>query len=80
MSENSVAAKIVECDLLPTGGSLKEKTSLLNGIVELTYFESIRSPSISLKIHLIDVDGFISIIYRVFTWRGGFIYSRSSVG
>ena len=60
MSENFIPAKIVECDLLPTGGSLKEKTSLLNGIVELTYFESIRSPSISLKIHLIDVDGFIS--------------------
>ena len=60
MSENFIPAKIVECDLLPTGGSLKEKTSILNGIVELTYYESIRSPSISLKIHLVDVDGFIN--------------------
>ena len=48
---------ISECTLIPTeGSSLKEKFEISGGNPNITYFESVRSPSISLSLNFVDVD------------------------
>ena len=48
---------IAECTLIPTeGSSLKEEFEISGGNPNITYFESIRSPSISLSLNFVDVD------------------------
>ena len=48
---------IAECTLIPTeGSSLKEEFEISGGNPNITYFESVRSPSISLSLNFVDVD------------------------
>ena len=48
---------ISECTLIPTeGSSLKEEFEISGGNPNITYFESVRSPSISLSLNFVDVD------------------------
>ena len=51
---------ISDCVLIPTGGSLKSEYRLNRGNPIISYFESIKSPSISLSIQFIDVDQLVS--------------------
>ena len=51
---------ISECTLIPTeGSSLKEEFEISGGNPNITYFESVRSPSISLSLNFVDVDQLI---------------------
>ena len=52
---------INDCSLIPSeGSSLKEEFNIAGGNPTITYFESIKSPSISLSLNFIDVDQLIS--------------------
>ena len=52
---------IKECSLVPSeGSSLKEEFNIAGGNPTITYFESIKSPAISLSLNFIDVDQLIS--------------------
>ena len=52
---------ITDCSLIPTeGSSLKEEFNIAGGTQSITYFESIKSPAISLSLNIIDVDQLIS--------------------
>ena len=52
---------IKECSLVPSEGSpLKEEFNIAAGNPSITYFESIKSPAISLTLSFIDVDQLIS--------------------
>ena len=51
---------ISDCVLIPTGGSLKSEYRLNRGNPIISYFESIKSPSISLSLQFIDVDQLVS--------------------
>ena len=52
---------ITDCSLIPTeGSSLKEEFNIAGGAPNITYFESIKSPAISLSLNIIDVDQLIS--------------------
>ena len=52
---------IKNCTLIPTeGSSLSEEFEISGGNPTITYFESLKSPSISLSIQFIDVDQLIS--------------------
>ena len=52
---------IKECSLVPSeGSSLKEEFNIAAGNPNITYFESIKSPSISLSLQFIDVDQLVS--------------------
>ena len=57
--ENKYQIKI--CTLIPTeGSSLSQEFDISAGNPSITYFESVKSPSISLTLSFIDVDGVIS--------------------
>ena len=48
---------IKNCTLIPTeGSSLSEEFEISGGNPSITYYESLKSPSISLSIQFIDVD------------------------
>ena len=52
---------INDCSLIPSeGSSLKEEFNIAGGNPSITYFESIKSPAISLSLNIIDVDQLIS--------------------
>jgi len=52
---------INDCSLVPSeGSSLKEEFNIAGGAPNITYFESIKSPAISLSLNFIDVDQLIS--------------------
>ena len=52
---------INDCSLIPSeGSSLKEEFNIGGGNPSITYFESIKSPAISLSLNIIDVDQLIS--------------------
>ena len=52
---------INDCSLIPSeGSSLKEEFNIAAGNPNITYFESIKSPAISLSLNFIDVDQLIS--------------------
>ena len=52
---------ITDCSLIPTeGSSLKEEFNIAGGTQSITYFESIKSPAISLSLNILDVDQLIS--------------------
>ena len=52
---------IKECTLIPTeGSSLSEPFEISGGNPTITYFESVKSPSISMTITFFDVDQLIS--------------------
>ena len=52
---------INDCSLIPSeGSSLKEEFNIAGGAPNITYFESIKSPAISLSLNIIDVDQIIS--------------------
>ena len=52
---------INDCSLIPSeGSSLKEEFNIAGGAPNITYFESIKSPAISLSLNIIDVDQLIS--------------------
>ena len=52
---------IKNCTLIPTeGSSLSEEFEISGGNPTITYFESLKSPSISLSLQFIDVDQLIS--------------------
>ena len=52
---------INDCTLIPSeGSSLKEEFNIGGGNPSITYFESIKSPAISLSLNIIDVDQLIS--------------------
>ena len=52
---------ITDCSLIPTeGSSLKEEFNIAGGTQSITYFESIKSPAISLSLNIMDVDQLIS--------------------
>nr|HAD50981.1 hypothetical protein [Algoriphagus sp.] len=58
MQDNYVISK---CSLVPyEGGSLKEEYNIVLGNPVIDYFESIKSPSISMTVTFIDVDQVIS--------------------
>ncbi len=53
--------QIKNCTLIPTeGSSLSQEFDISAGNPSITYFESVKSPSISLTLSFIDVDGVIS--------------------
>ena len=53
--------RITECELVGNEGtSLNEKFSLLNGSPVIEYYESVRSPSISINVSFRDTDGVVS--------------------
>ena len=57
--ENKYQTK--NCTLIPTeGSSLSQEFDISAGNPSITYFESVKSPSISLTLSFIDVDGVIS--------------------
>ena len=48
---------IKECKLIPTeGSSLKQEFEISAGNPTISYYESIKSPSISLTLNFLDVD------------------------
>ena len=52
---------INDCSLVPSeGSSLKQEFNIAGGNPTITYFESIKSPAISLSLNFIDVDQLIS--------------------
>ena len=52
---------INDCSLIPSeGSSLKQDFNIAGGNPNITYFESIKSPAISLSLNFIDVDQLIS--------------------
>ena len=52
---------INDCTLIPSeGSSLKEEFNIGGGNPSITYFESIKSPAISLSLNIMDVDQLIS--------------------
>ena len=52
---------INDCSLIPTeGSSLKQEFNIAGGNPSITYFESIKSPSISVSLNFIDVDQLVS--------------------
>ena len=52
---------INDCSLIPSeGSSLKQEFNIAGGNPNITYFESIKSPAISLSLNFIDVDQLIS--------------------
>ena len=52
---------INDCSLIPSeGSSLKQDFNIAGGAPNITYFESIKSPAISLSLNIIDVDQLIS--------------------
>ena len=52
---------INDCSLIPSeGSSLKKEFNIAGGAPSITYFESIKSPAISLSLNIIDVDQLIS--------------------
>ena len=52
---------INDCSLIPSeGSSLKQEFNIAGGNPSITYFESIKSPAISLSLNFIDVDQLIS--------------------
>jgi len=52
---------INDCSLIPSeGSSLKKEFNIAAGAPSITYFESIKSPAISLSLNFIDVDQLIS--------------------
>ena len=52
---------INDCSLIPSeGSSLKQEFNIAGGNPTITYFESIKSPAISLSLNFIDVDQLIS--------------------
>jgi len=52
---------INDCSLIPSeGSSLKQEFNIAGGNPSITYFESIKSPAISLSLNIIDVDQLIS--------------------
>lgn len=53
--------RITECELIGNEGTaLNEKFSLLNGSPVIEYFESVKSPSISVNVSFRDTDGVVS--------------------
>ena len=52
---------INDCSLIPSeGSSLKQEFNIAGGSPNITYFESIKSPAISVSLNIIDVDQLIS--------------------
>ena len=52
---------INDCSLIPSeGSSLKEEFNIAGGNPSITYYESIKSPTVSLSLNFIDVDQLIS--------------------
>ena len=52
---------IKDCSLIPSeGSSLKKEFNIAGGNPSITYYESIRSPAISLSLNFIDVDQLVS--------------------
>ena len=52
---------INDCSLIPSeGSSLKKEFNIAGGNPTITYFESIKSPAISLSLNFMDVDQLIS--------------------
>ena len=48
---------INDCSLIPSeGSSLKQEFNIAGGNPSITYYESIRSPAISLSLSFIDVE------------------------
>ena len=53
--------RITECELIPTEGTtLSENYGLLNGSPVINYYESLKSPAISVNLSFLDVDGVVS--------------------
>ena len=51
---------IKKCLLIPNGASLKEDYDITRGNPSINYYESIRSPSISMTVSFVDIDQMIS--------------------
>ena len=52
--------RITECELVGNDTTLNGKFSLLNGSPVIEYYESVRSPSISINVSFRDTDGVVS--------------------
>ena len=69
---------IKECTLIPTeGSSLSQPFEISGGNPTITYFESVKSPSISMTITFLDVDQLIS---REGITGGEFVALRVTTG
>ena len=51
---------IKKCLLIANGASLKEEYDITRGNPSINYYESIRSPSISMTVSFVDIDQMIS--------------------
>ena len=51
---------IRKCSLIPNSASLQEEYSIIAGNPTINYFESVKSPSISMTVTFIDADQVIS--------------------
>ena len=51
---------ISKCELIPNGSSLEENYDITRGNPTINYYESVRSPSISMTVSFVDIDQVIS--------------------
>ncbi len=52
---------ISKCELIPNGSSLEETYDITRGNPTINYYESVRSPSISMTVSFVDIDQMISV-------------------
>ena len=52
---------ISKCELIPNGSSLKENYDITRGNPTINYYESVKSPSISMTVSFVDIDQMISV-------------------
>ena len=52
---------ISKCELIPNGSSLEETYDITRGNPTINYYESVRSPSISMTVSFIDIDQMVSV-------------------
>ena len=51
---------ISKCQLIPNGATLEDNFDISRGNPTINYYESVRSPSISMTVSFIDIDQLIS--------------------
>ena len=52
---------ISKCELIPNGSSLEETYDITRGNPTINYYESVRSPSISMTVSFVDIDQMVSV-------------------
>ena len=52
---------ISKCELIPNGSSLEENYDITRGNPTINYYESVRSPSISMTVSFVDIDQMVSV-------------------